>query len=70
MVFWEDTLGPNMLPTNTGTTFLARPTAKGPKIILGWDALGRDLERGKPLFRRKRGKVRNLDDSGHKGLAD
>ena len=31
---------------------------------------GRDLERGKPLFRRKSGKVRNLDDSGHKGLAD
>ena len=34
------------------------------------EALERDLERGKPLFRRKRGKVRNLDDSGHKGLAD
>ena len=34
------------------------------------DARERDLERGKPLFRWKRGKVRNLDDSGHKGLAD
>jgi hypothetical protein len=34
------------------------------------ELLERDLERGKPLFRRKRGKVRNLDGSGHKGLAD
>ena len=30
----------------------------------------RDLERGKPLFRRKGGKTRYLDGSGHKGLAD
>ena len=30
----------------------------------------RDLERGKSLFRWKRGKVRYLDGSGHKGLAD
>ena len=30
----------------------------------------RDLERGKRLFRRKRGKVKNLEGSGHKGLAD
>ena len=62
LVFWEDSLGPKVLPTYTGTTFLARPTAKEPKKVLGWEALGRDLERGKPLFRRKRGKVRNLDD--------
>ena len=34
------------------------------------EALERDSERGKPLFRRKRGKVRNLDDSDHKGLAE
>ena len=34
------------------------------------EALEKDLKRGKLLFRRKRGKVRNLDDSGHKGLAD
>ena len=33
-------------------------------------ALEIDLQRGKPFFRRKRGKVRNLDGSGHKGLAD
>ena len=44
--------------------------AKRGKQLLGLEALGRDLERGKPLRRRKRGKVRNLDDSGGKDLAD
>ena len=45
-------------------------TAKKNKFILALEALERDLDRGKPLFRRKRGKVRNLDVSGQKGLAD
>ena len=40
------------------------------KKLRSLGSLERDLERGKPLFRRKRGKVRNLDGSGHKGLAD
>ena len=38
-------------------------------VILG-RVPGRDIERGKPLFRRKMGRGPNLDDSGHKGLAD
>ena len=43
---------------------------KRAKNVLALEALERDLERGKPPFRRKRGKVGNLDDSGHTGLAD
>ena len=54
MVFWEDTLGPKVLPTYTGTTFLARPTAKGSIKLFGLDALGKNLKRDKPLFQRKR----------------
>ena len=46
------------------------PRAKKSKKVLDLELLERDLERGKPFFRRKRGKVRNLDGSGHKGLAD
>ena len=29
-----------------------------------------ELEGGKILFRRRRGETRNVDGSGHKGLAD
>ena len=47
-----------------------RPSTKESKKVLDLELLERDLERGKPLFRRKKGKVRNLDGSGHKGLAD
>ena len=36
----------------------------------GGGSPGRDIERGKPLFRRKMEKVTHPDDSGHKGLAD
>ena len=50
--------------------FMHGAVAKRGKQLLGLEALGRDLERGKPLRRRKRGKVRNLDDSGGKDLAD
>ena len=45
----------------------AAARGKKPRSV---EPLERDLERGKPLFRRKKGKVRNLDGSGHKGLAD
>ena len=51
-------------------TLVNGATAKEGTKVLALEALERDLERGKPLFRRKRGKVRNLDDSGHKCLAD
>ena len=62
-VFW-------MLPLGVLYESVTRPTAKESNKVLGLELLERDLERGKPLFRRKRGKVRNLDGSGHKGLAD
>lgn len=65
-------VGPGILGAVAGFLYRcwagARP--KNPKKMRSLEALERDLERGKPLFRRKRGKVRNLDDSGHKGLAD
>ncbi len=38
--------------------------------VVSLGAPERDLERGKPLVRRKREKTRYLDGSGHKGLAD
>ena len=38
--------------------------------VVRLEALEGDVERGKPLFRRKGWKTRNLDGSGHKGLAD
>ena len=44
--------------------------AKGGLRGVRLEVMERDLERGKPLFRRKRRKVRNSYDSGHKGLAD
>ena len=50
--------------------FLEEAGAKEGFRVRRLESLERDLERGKPLFRRKRGKVRNLDDSGHKCLAD
>ena len=59
-----------MLPLGVLYESVTRPTAKKSNKVLGLELLERDLERGKPLFRRKRGKVRNLDGSGHKGLAD
>ena len=49
---------------------MTRPATKRQSLALDLELLERDLERGKPLFRRKIGKVRNLDGSGHKGLAD
>ena len=63
MHFWGLSLG-NLYTLVNGAT------AKEPKQVLALEAMERDLERGQPLFRRKRGKVRNLDGSGHKGLAD
>ena len=62
-VFW-------MLSLGVSYDSVTRPATKQSKKVLGLELLERDLERGKPLFRRKRGKVRNLDGSGHKGLAD
>ena len=62
-VFW-------MLSLGVSYESVTRPTTKKSNKVLGLELLERDLERGKPLFRRKRGKVRNLDGSGHKGLAD
>ena len=59
-----------MLPLGVLYESVTRPTAKKSNKVLGLELLERDLERGKPLFRRKRGKTRNLDGSGHKGLAD
>ena len=59
-----------MLPLGFLYELVTRPGAKKSKKVLGLEFLERDLERGKLLFRRKRGKVRNLDGSGHKGLAD
>ena len=51
-------------------TLVNGATAKKPTQILALEALERDLERGKPFFRRKRVKTRYLASSGHKGLAD
>ena len=62
-VFW-------MLSLGVSYESVTRPTPKKSNKVLGLELLERDLERGKPLFRRKRGKVRNLDGSGHKGPAD
>ena len=62
-VFW-------MLSLGVSYESVTRPATKKSNKVLGLELLERDLERGKPLFRRKRGKVRNLDGSGHKGLAD
>ena len=59
-----------MLSLGVSYESVTRPRAKKSNKVLGLELLERDLERGKPLFRRKRGKVRNLDGSGHKGLAD
>ena len=65
-------VGPGLLGALAGLVYRFWPgaKAKGSKKVLSLEALERDLERGKPLLRRKRGKVRNLDGSGHKGLAD
>ena len=62
-VFW-------MLSLGVSYESVTRPAAKKSNKVLGLELLERDLERGKPFFRRKRGKVRNLDGSGHKGLED
>ena len=59
-----------MLSLGVSYESVTRPATKKSNKVLGLELLERDLERGKPLFRRKRGKVRNLDGSGHKGLAD
>ena len=59
-----------MFPLGVLYESVTRPATKKSNKVLGLELLERDLERGKPFFRRKRGKTRNLDGSGHKGLAD
>ena len=63
MDFWRLSLG-NLYTVANGTT------PKKSKIILALEALERFRERQTSLPKEEREKVRNLDGSGHKGLAE